>query len=125
MYELSPRDFELLVADLLSDMGWRVEVTPITRDGGKDILAYLDTDIGSMLCLVEAKRFKCGRPVGVEVVRSLYGTFCDYGANSAMLVTTSSFTADAYGLSRRHKYQLALKDYVDLKAWISRYGGRP
>lgn len=34
IYRLNPRDFELVVAELLKDMGCDVEVTPQTRDGG-------------------------------------------------------------------------------------------
>jgi restriction system protein len=56
--KLSSRKYEELVAELLSDIGYDVELTPATRDGGKDILAYFKTDCGTFLCLVEAKRFR-------------------------------------------------------------------
>ncbi|MFP8843576.1 restriction endonuclease [Shewanella baltica] len=72
-YELSPRQFEELLAELLTDMGWDVELTKETRDGGKDILAYLNTELGRILCLVEAKRYRYDRKIGVGLVRSLYG----------------------------------------------------
>ena len=121
IYQIPPRMFEQLVAELLSDMGWDVELTQSTRDGGKDILAYTKTDIGRFLCLVEAKRFSKDRPVGVSIVRSLYGTFCDYQANSCLLVTTSTFTRDARIFQRRHEYQIGLKDYLDVVDWIKRY----
>lgn len=38
--KITPREFEELLADLLRDMGWEVELTEQTRDGGADILAY-------------------------------------------------------------------------------------
>jgi len=63
VHDLPPRKFEELLAELLSDMGWRVELTPATRDGGKDILAYLNTDVGEILCLVEAKKHRRDRKV--------------------------------------------------------------
>jgi restriction system protein len=121
IFELPPRKFEELLAELLTDMGWEVELTKATRDGGKDILAYLKTDVGKLLCLVEAKRYQRDHKVGVELVRSLYGTLCDYQANSAMLVTTSSFSRDAREFQKKHEYQLALKDYGDVVQWIQRY----
>jgi HJR/Mrr/RecB family endonuclease len=105
-------------------MGWRVELTPATRDGGKDLLAYLDTDVGEILCLVEAKKHRRDRKVGIDLVRTLYGTLCDYQANSAMLVTTSSFTPDAKEFQKKHQYQLSLKDYVNVVDWIKRYKAR-
>jgi len=122
IHSLSPRKFEELLADLLSDMGWDVELTQETRDGGKDILAYLNTELGRILCLVEAKHYRKDRKVGVELVRTLYGTLCDAKANSAMLVTSSSFSPDAREFQNRHSYQLALRDYADIVNWILKYG---
>jgi restriction system protein len=119
---LSPREFEILLADLLQDMGWEVELTQQTRDGGSDILAYMNTEIGKLLCLVEAKHYREDRKIGVDLVRNLYGTFCDAQANSAMLVTSSSFTRGAKEFQQRHEYQLSLRDYADIVGWIVKYG---
>jgi HJR/Mrr/RecB family endonuclease len=124
IFKLSSRKYEELVAELLSDMGYDVELTPATRDGGKDILAYFKTDCGTFLCLVEAKRYRSDRKIGVELVRTLYGTLLDYQANSAMMVTSSSFSKDAHEFQKRHEYQLSLRDYTDLTGWIQNYGSR-
>jgi len=121
LYRLLPRSFEELVAALLEDMGWEVNLTKQTRDGGRDILAYLNSDLGRLLCLIEAKRYNPQRPVGVELVRNLYGTLCDEQANSALLVTTSYFTADAREFQKRHVYQIGLRDYHDVVTWINNY----
>lgn len=121
LYKISPRQFEEVIADLLADMGMEVELTPATRDGGKDILAYMKTDIGKFLCLVEAKRHNKSRPVGVSLVRSLYGTLIDHQATSGMLVTTSYFAKPAQDFQQRHRYQLSLKDYGDVVSWLLRY----
>lgn len=121
LFEISPRSFEEVLAELLDDLGYEVELTKATRDGGKDILAYLDTPAGKILCLVDAKRYRQDRKVGVDMVRTLYGTLCDYQANSAMLVTTSSFTKDAQDFKNKHSYQLSLKDYSDVIQWLQGY----
>lgn len=121
MYDLSPRRFEELIAELFSGMGARVELTPATRDGGKDILVYSKTEVGEMLCLVDAKRYREDRKVGVGLVRELYGTLCDYQANSAMLVTTSSFSKDAHEFQEKHQYQLALRDYRHVVEWLQKH----
>ncbi|WP_295715795.1 restriction endonuclease [Mucilaginibacter sp.] len=124
LHKLTPREFETLLAELLADMGWEVELTKQTRDGGTDILAYLNTDIGRLLCLVEAKHYRPDRKIGVDLVRTLYGTLCDAQANSAMLVTSSTFTADAREFQQKHKYQLTLRDYADVVTWILKYGSK-
>lgn len=121
---ITPREFEELLADLLRDMGWDVELTKQTRDGGADILAYLNTEVGRLLCLVEAKHYREDRKIGVELVRTLYGTLCDAQANSAMLVTSSSFTADAKTFQQKHQYQLTLRDYADVVDWIMKFGAK-
>lgn len=121
LYELSPRQFEELLAELLTDMGWDVELTKETRDGGKDILAYLNTELGKILCLVEGKKYRYDRKIGVGLVRSLYGSLCDHNASSAMLVTTSSFTADAKEFQKKYEYQLSLRDFGDINQWLHAY----
>ena len=122
LYELDPRKFEEIVADLMVDMGYEVELTPRSSDGGKDILAFKETDHGKMLCLVEAKRYSIDNPVEVGLVRQLYGTLCDFNATSAMLVTTSRFTRGANEFQERNQYRLSLKDYGNIVNWLDRYG---
>ncbi|WP_295118531.1 restriction endonuclease [uncultured Chitinophaga sp.] len=122
VHSLSPRDFEKMLAELLQDMGWEVELTKQTRDGGADILARRNSEEGKVLCLVEAKKYREDRKIGVELVRTLYGTLCDARATRAMMVTTSSFTADARAFEKKHEYQLSLRDYMHLVNWILKYG---
>ena len=121
IYGLPPRQFEELIAALLDDMGWEVHLTQQSRDGGRDILAYLNTDLARLLFLVEAKRYNPKRPVGVELVRTLYGTLCHEQANSAMLVTSSYFSPDAKEFEKQHVYQISLKDYQDVVNWIGNF----
>jgi restriction system protein len=82
----------------------------------------MKTELGEFLCLVEAKHYREDRKIGVSLVRTLYGTLCDYQASSAMLVTTSSYSKDARTLQQKHKYELSLRDYTDVAKWIQRYG---
>lgn len=124
VYELSPRKFEELVAELLSDLGYEVELTPASRDGGKDILAYMPTPHGRILCLVEVKRYRQDHKVGVELIRQLYGTLVDANASSAMLVTTSSFSSGARAFQQKHQYKLALRDYGNIVQWLQGYKSR-
>lgn len=122
IFNLTARQYEELVAELIHDMGYDVTLTQPTHDGGKDILASIKTECGDFLCLVEAKHYREDRTIGVSLVRTLYGTLCDYRATSAMLVTTSSYSKNARALQQRHRYQLSLRDYTDVAGWIQRYG---
>jgi len=124
VYKLAPREFEQLLAELLRDMGYDIELTKQTRDGGADILAYQNTPLGRLLFLVEAKHYREDRKVGVDVVRTLFGTLEDAKANGALLVTTSSFSRHAQEFQKKHEYRLGLRDYADLVSWIMTYGTR-
>ncbi len=121
VFRLSSRQLELLVAALLRDRGFDVRLTPATHDGGKDLLAYLDTGLSRMLCLVETKHYRADRPVGVDAVRQLYGTMNDHRASQAVLVTTSSFTRHAREFAERHAHQISLHDRATLSQWIAEY----
>jgi len=122
VFKLTSREYEELIAELLHDMGYDVTLTQATRDGGKDIIASIKTECGEFLCLVEAKKYRQDRTIGVSLVRTLYGTLHDYQANSGMLVTTSTYSKDAHGFQKRHQYQLSLRDYTDVATWIQKYG---
>lgn len=55
---LNPREFELLIGSLYESLGYEVEVTPATRDGGKDIIARIDREDGKEVVYVECKLYK-------------------------------------------------------------------
>ena len=118
IYKLAPRQFEEVLADLLAGMGYEVTLTAPSGDGGKDIIARMNTELGEVLCLVEAKRYRKTRKVGVELVRTLFGTVFDHSASTGMLVTTSSFTAGAKDFQEKHMYRLSLRDYESVQSWI-------
>jgi RNA polymerase sigma factor (sigma-70 family) len=122
VHSLQPRQFEQLIAEILEDWGWQVHLTPATRDQGMDILAYMESEVGKLLWLVEAKRYSPHRKVGFGIVQSLYGSFASHGATHGMLVTTSTFTAPARDLQAKHRYQLTLREYADVIKWIQAYG---
>jgi len=120
IYQLDPRKFEELIAELLTRDKYRVELTQAKRDGGRDVLAYHDSSLGSHLHLFECKRYALHRRVGVPLVRSLFGVLHDENATSAVLVTTSEFTRDARQFETRNSHRLALRDHRYLQEWIKR-----
>jgi len=95
LHQMDPRQFELLVAQIFRDFGWKVELTSRTRDGGYDIIAIKRDWSSQQRILVEAKRFSPSRKVGVGIVRSLYGVKSSVAASQAILATSSYVTKDA------------------------------
>jgi restriction endonuclease Mrr len=121
LYEIRPRAFEELIASILEDYGYDVELTPLSRDGGKDISAMLRSSVANLLVYVECKRYAAARPVGINVVQRLYGVARAHHANKSMVVTTSYFTREATQEARLLSHDMALRDYDDLCAWLKRY----
>ena len=122
LYELTPRKFEELIADILSDFGFDVELNPATRDGGKDIYAHIKNQVCSFLMFVECKKWNPERHIGIEVVQRLYGVQQINKANKSMIVTTSYFTRPAIEECKRYENLMSLSDYNDLKMWLKEYG---
>lgn len=121
LHELDPFLFESVVAELLASFGWEVNVTRPTRDGGYDILAVATDPSGLQTSwLVECKRYQSGKKVSVETARQLLGVKTHLGVPNALLVTTSSLTADAQQLSSARQ-DLHFIDHAPLVAWLRGY----
>jgi hypothetical protein len=118
LYQLAPRQFEEVVASLLERQGYEVTLTPVSKDGGIDIYVASKTTLGSFLFLVQCKRHAPKNPVGVAIVRELYGVVQQERANAGILVTTSFFTRGAKAFQQRSAHQLSLMDYGALRGWL-------
>jgi hypothetical protein len=118
---LHPRRFEELVAELLARQGLEARLTPPSRDGGRDVIARQRSPLGHHLYYVECKRYAPDRPVGVGLVRALYGVVEADRATAGLLVTTSHFTRGALQFTDQLRNRLALKDYEALCFWLSRH----
>jgi restriction system protein len=92
LLDLSPVEFESLIADLFSKMGLKTETTPPTRDGGVDVIAFDEDPIKGGKFVIQAKLYS-NNMVNVDTVRALYGVMHDEGASKGLIVTTSRFGA--------------------------------
>lgn len=118
IYKLSSRRFEELIAEIFMRKGYDVELTPATRDGGKDIYVAHKDDFGSFLYLVECKHYDPSHKVGVNVLRDLYGILSKEKATYGIVVTTSDFTKPAQEFQQDIKFQMSLKNFNSIQKWI-------
>jgi RNA polymerase sigma factor (sigma-70 family) len=121
LYELKPVEFEELVADLLTRMGYSVDSTPASHDGGIDLWVAEKKEIGNFKYVVQCKRHARHRSVGVQLVRELYGVVEAARVTAGLLVTTSTFTRDAKEFQRTTDYRIQLHDYLALVDWLNKY----
>lgn len=118
VFELTPRQYEEVTAELFHQLGFNVTLTPASKDGGKDLMIAHKDSLGSFLYFVECKRYSPERPVGVEIVNALSGVVERGRATAGIIMTTSRFTKGAREIEHELQHRLSLKDYSDFKALL-------
>lgn len=104
LMDLNPFEFENLVNNLFSKMGFEAKLTRSSRDGGIDVVAFDPRPILGGKVVIQAKRYK--NVVGVSAVRDLYGSMINEGAGKGILVTTSHYGIDAYDFAKDKPIEL-------------------
>lgn len=115
--ELHWRELEELVAELLAQRGFEIDVTPPSGDGGRDVIARGELTPGEPLQIaVEVKQ----KPVVglADVQRALYA---NRAYPALMVATAGTFSAGAVGEKERERnaMRLFLKDGVALEQWLA------
>lgn len=117
--EIKPVVFEELVAELLRSKGMEVYVTKRTRDGGRDIIARMESTLGDPLTIaVEVKQ----KPVvGTD---DLFKTLkANENFPAIMIATAGRFSAGVIKqkAAESNQLRLMLKDGVALSQWVESY----
>jgi HJR/Mrr/RecB family endonuclease len=121
---MDPNKFEELVAELLEQMGFKVPWIPGGKDQGIDIIAASDT--GDYL--IDVKRYS--QPVGVELVRHVYGIASAAGPRQpgrdirGGIITSSHFTRDAREFRRSVRSRPLLRDGEWVANQLRKYAPR-
>lgn len=120
-YQLSDNDFEFVMAEIYSKLGYDVTRTKATRDGGKDLIIRKIEVLGDFIYYVECKKYAAKRPIGVGIIKNLVGTVNTDRVNGGILATTSFFTRDVYKFISDNKWNCQIKthDYNAIKDLLS------
>lgn len=121
LYNMNPRKFEELIASILEDLGFSVELTKVTRDGGRDIIANIKNAVTNFLAYVECKRYAPDNKIDVGIIRQVSGVHYLRKPSKSIIVTTSFFTKDAEAEAKLIENQLELKDFNHIKNWLEGY----
>lgn len=118
---LTPREFENLVAEIYKKMGFRVIQTPYTNDKGKDLILYKE----GKKFLVECKKYAKNNTVGREALQKFFAAILEEDAEMGYFITTSSFkyTSLQYSsdikkidlIDGDHLFELYSKTYHNVK----------
>jgi len=119
--QLSPQDFEKLIADLFEKMGYHIRLTPHTKDQGVDIYAKRVGEIGIEHLAIQCKHYP-NRVVGVEHARALYGVIqADPTITKGLLVTSGRFSKECEEFAEG-KSRIVLHDGVSVIGLLEKYG---
>lgn len=114
LHTIAWQDFERLVAAAYAERGYKV-----TERGGSGPDGGIDLELRSKgkILVVQCKRWR-DKPIGVELVRALYGAMTGDSAHGAVFVTTGAYTPAAIDFARNKPIELV--DGRTLARMISR-----
>jgi hypothetical protein len=118
LLSMSPSDFERFMANTFRALGFHVEHTALTRDGGADLLCLRSEHGIPFRVAIEVKRYRPDRLVDVSLVRSFVGANQKFGAHRQVFVTTSGYTRPAWEFGSTYaQHLLMLRDYEAIRDW--------
>lgn len=123
LHDLTPEEFEILVAESLDAMGLDpIRLGPThAPDGGIDIIAVSRDIMVPLILAVQVKHHRGFRKTGAPDVQRFVGALEPHALFAAgMLVTNTNFTPNARWVADHAGRLLLLRDEEDLKRWIRR-----
>ena len=119
LLELDADEFEVLVAELLTALGFEAEKTGRTGDGGVDVEGTLDVyGLASVDLRVQVKRYKLGNTVGHKDIRDFRASVPDKAQGA--FVTTSGYKRKAREEAEREGFKrIGLVDGEQLVAILT------
>jgi len=120
IFDLCSRDFEIAMTEIYHKLGYDVEITPQTRDGGKDIIIRTPTNLGDFIYYVECKKYASNYPVGVGIVKNMIGTITTDKVNGGIIATTSYFSSESIKFINENKlnYQIQMHDFNKIRSLL-------
>lgn len=109
---LSGIEFENICKNLIENMGFSVETTKASGDGGIDLIANNHEPVLSGRYIIQCKRYSGS--VGEPIIRDLYGVITSERANKGILITTGYFTKSAITFAEGKPIELIDGEQLDI-----------
>lgn len=105
--KMSPREFEIAVAQYFKNQGYDIGLTQYSNDGGVDIVLYSN----NTKIYVQCKHYK--NYVGIAPARELYGVMRAANVSYGYLVTMNGFTSGVYNfVQNKNIHLLTIDDLI-------------
>lgn len=120
-------EFEDYISNLFRGLGFEVEATNYSNDGGIDLVATFNQPIFAGKYIIQCKNWTGS--VGQPEVRDLYGVVMDQRANKGILITPSDYTQQAYDFAKGKNIELingfVLRDLLTIGSENSKASATP
>lgn len=89
------RDLERMIAVVLERLGFKAELTPGSKDKGKDVILTLEDNGVVRTYIVELKHWRSGQQVGKGKVKEFVQVVAKEGREGGLFLATYGYTEDA------------------------------
>lgn len=88
------RDLERMMARVMEGLGFECELTPPSKDGGKDLILMWRAKSGDQSFIVELKHWRSGKRVGKNAVSDFMSVIVAENRTGGLFLSTSGYSAD-------------------------------
>ena len=120
-YKLTGDQFEMVMQEIYTRLGYQVERTKATRDGGKDLIIRKPESLGDFIYYVECKKYAPNRHIGLGIVQRFKCVMDTDNVNGGILATTSFFTKDSkeFVLNNKLDCQVKFHDFNKINGFLN------
>lgn len=118
---LTDNQFKEVVAELLLDSGFSVDITQRTKDHRYDIVAIKDDKNGYDRFLIECRRKKSVEGIGTSTVASLHGQEETTDSSRVIVATTFRFLKNSQLTKEKKQYKIDIDSFDTLRNWLHEY----
>lgn len=93
--EIEWREMEHLLAEVFEGLGFDAQVTPGSKDGGKDIILTYRVGTSSHTYFVEVKHWRSGHGVGGAVLKDFVKVVVNEEVNGGLFLSSYGFSSNA------------------------------
>jgi len=94
------REMEKTLSEIFEGLAFKVNLTPPSKDGGKDLILEMTKEGTSISYIVEVKHWRSRQRVGQNNVKEFVRVICNEKRGSGLFLSTYGFTENAFeGLS--------------------------
>jgi hypothetical protein len=105
------RDLERVMARVMEGLGFKVTLTPPSKDGGKDIILVCNVTDGEASFIIELKHWRSGKRVGKDDVSNFMQVMVAENRSGGLFLSTSGYGADSFeGLTEITRQRLRFGD---------------